>query len=86
MTEEKQSIIKWACLLHNIGKIGKPTIRGRDYIYPFNSAWLVLKVMKKLKILDLGNDVEKENDYKEVQRLIHQSRQPLPAVMREDFR
>ena len=38
LTAEQKNIVKWICLMHNIGKIGKPTITGKDHIYPFKSA------------------------------------------------
>ena len=67
MTKERKNIIKWVCLLHNIGKISKPTIFGKDYIYPFNSAGLVLKIMHRLNIIELDDDdFDKANDFKEV--------------------
>ena len=73
MTKTKQDIVKWACLLHKIGKISKPTILGRDYIYPFNSALIVLKIMLNLRLIELA-DLEQEKNFNEVLRLIEQSR------------
>ena len=60
MTKEKQNMIKWACLLHNISKKSKPTIYGKDHVYPFKSATTVLEIMAQLRLLDIGNDLEKQ--------------------------
>ena len=84
MTKTKQDIVKWACLLHNIGKIGKPNIFGRDHIYPFNSALIALTIMLNLRLIELDG-LEQERNFNEVLRLIEQSRKPLPVTMREDF-
>ena len=85
LIKKEQDIVKWACLLHNIGKLGKPTIFGRDYIYPFNSAAIALKILRELNILNLHQDPQKDTDFSEVLRLIDQSKKPVPTVMREDF-
>ena len=38
LSSELKNVMKWACVLHSIGKLGKPAIEGRDHIYPFISA------------------------------------------------
>ena len=39
--------VKWACLLHGLGKVGAPIIDGEDFIYPLASAQIALDVMAK---------------------------------------
>ena len=38
MRPEDQNIMKWASLLHSIGKKGWPIIESEDYTYAFRSA------------------------------------------------
>lgn len=46
----KQNAVKWACLLHGIGKVGAPIIDGEDFIYPLASAQIALDVMVKMRL------------------------------------
>ena len=48
LSAEAKEIIKWSCLLHNIGKVGKPTITGKDHLYAFNSASIALYILSAL--------------------------------------
>lgn len=84
LSEEAKNLIKWGCLFHNIGKQSKPTIYGKDHIYAFNSASKVLDILIKMQILDMTSSLTIRN-FSEVQRLIKESRQPLPPVVIEDF-
>lgn len=72
MEEESKNIIKWACLLHNIGKVSRPSIEGKDHVSSFNSSLFVLNTMAKLELIDLTK--ENEERLFEVNRLIIQSR------------
>lgn len=38
MSRADKEIVKWATLLHNIGRVGWPLIQGEDYTYAFTSA------------------------------------------------
>ena len=42
MTPEKQNILKWAALMHDISKLSIPAIEGRDHVHPFKSSIAVL--------------------------------------------
>ncbi len=46
LSTEEQNIVLWACLLHDIKKLGTPLIEGKDHIHPFKSAVSVLEVFQ----------------------------------------
>ena len=57
MNWQDKNIIKWSVLLHDIRKLSKPTIEGKDHVHPFKSASSVLDVLRALNIIkvDLGS-------------------------------
>lgn len=56
LPDNEKNIIQWACLLHDIRKLGAPVIEGKDHIHPFKSAVAVLEVFKQIGVLDLNTD------------------------------
>jgi len=44
LNEDEKNIVVWACLLHDIRKLGYPVFQGKDHIHPFKSAAAVLEV------------------------------------------
>jgi len=46
ISAEEQNIIKWACLLHDIAKLGVPTIEGRDHVHPIKSGIILLEIFE----------------------------------------
>ena len=47
LPKEKKNALKWAALLHDIAKLSKPTIEGRDHVHPFKSGVVVLELFEK---------------------------------------
>ena len=47
----EQNILKWACLLHDIKKLGSPFIQGKDHMHPFKGGAAVLEIFKRLGCL-----------------------------------
>jgi hypothetical protein len=54
LDDDEQNIILWACLLHDIRKLGWPIFEGKDHVHPFKSAAAVLEVFNQLGILDVS--------------------------------
>lgn len=44
VSESDKNVIYWACLLHDVRKLGMPVFEGKDHIHPFKSAASVLEV------------------------------------------
>lgn len=59
-SEYERNIHKWASLLHDICKRGRPLIEGRDHIHPFISGEATLKIFAHLKIIDIKTEEERE--------------------------
>jgi hypothetical protein len=59
-SEYERNIHKWASLLHDICKRGRPLIVGRDHIHPFVSGEATLKIFAHLGIIKLETEKEKE--------------------------
>ena len=53
LSEADKNVVQWACLLHDIRKLGSPVIQGKDHIHPFKSAVAVLEVFKQIGVLKL---------------------------------
>ena len=45
-------MLKWASLMHDLAKLGTPTIRGKDHVHPFRSGIIVLDVLEKFGLID----------------------------------
>ena len=52
LSENHQNILKWAALLHDIAKRGKPEFLGRDHTHPFAGGIMVLKIFHRIGFLD----------------------------------
>ena len=68
----EKNIVLWACLLHDVRKLGPPDFIGKDHIHPFKSAASVLEVFEKLKILDVS-DKDRRHYFNQVLRLLCES-------------
>ena len=53
LSKYEQNILKWAALLHDITKRGRPLFDGQDHIHPFNSGSATLQFFRKFKILNI---------------------------------
>ena len=53
LNKYEQNILKWAALLHDITKRGRPLFEGQDHIHPFNSGSATLQIFRKLNILSI---------------------------------
>ena len=51
MSEEGQSTLKWAALLHDISKRKQPVFHGKDHTHPFTGAVAVLNIFERLGFL-----------------------------------
>ena len=78
LTPELQNCLKWASLLHDIAKLSKPTIEGRDHVHPFKSAIVVLDVFEKLGFIEHLTE-QKKGQLFQVKRLLDESVQPVSA-------
>ena len=45
---ELQNVLKWAALLHDIAKMSRPTIDGRDHVHPFKSGMVLLEIFERI--------------------------------------
>ena len=52
MTPEEKNVLKWACLLCDIAKIGTPLVQGRDHCHAFRSASAVLGLFKRHRLIE----------------------------------
>ena len=52
LTAEEQNILKWAALLHDLGKVQQPTIRGRDHVHPIMSGINTIDIFEKLGFIE----------------------------------
>jgi hypothetical protein len=77
LNSEEQNITMWACLMHDLKKLGTPFVEGKDHVHPFKSAVAVLEVFKKLGVLQVETK-EQIHSYIQVCRLISESVQPVP--------
>ena len=53
-----QNCLKWASLLHDIAKLSRPIIEGRDHVHPFKSAIVVLELFERLGFIPKQPDHE----------------------------
>ncbi|KAL4497404.1 hypothetical protein ABPG72_011339 [Tetrahymena utriculariae] len=53
LSQVDQNILLWATLLHDICKIGEPTIKGKDHCHPFKSGYETLKILNQLNFINL---------------------------------
>ena len=67
-------MLKWAALLHDIRKLSRPIIEGKDHSHAFKSSENVISIFKQLGLLE---DDQNDN-LLQIQRLISESIQPLP--------
>ena len=51
LAQSEKNILKWACLLHEIKKRGKPIILGNDHIHSFRSAKGTLQIFEELNFI-----------------------------------
>ena len=77
MNWQDKNIIKWSVLLHDIRKLSKPTIEGKDHVHPFKSASSVLDVLRALNIIKVDLGSPKENAFIQANRLLAESVQPV---------
>ena len=84
-SKEMQNILKWVAILHGLKKQGLPTIHGRDHVHPFKSANTLIELFIKLGIIDLNESDGSHTNWSHVQRMLMESTQPLPSLVREDF-
>ena len=49
---EQKNILKWAALLHDIAKLSRPTIEGKDHVHPFKSAAIVLELFETFGFIE----------------------------------
>lgn len=82
LSAKERNMILWACLLHDVKKLGSPVIEGKDHIHPFKSAISVLEVFKQIGILDIQG---KEHAYTQIVRLLGESVQPVPQEYAREF-
>jgi len=61
LEDEDQNIILWACLLHDIRKLGSPVFEGKDHVHPFKSAAAVLEVFEQIGILEVSSKARKHH-------------------------
>ena len=50
LNKDEQNILKWACLLHQIKRRGKPIILGNDHIFSFKSTKESLYILKEANL------------------------------------
>lgn len=67
-----QNCLKWASLLHDIAKLSKPVIEGRDHVHPFKSAIVVLDVFERLGFIENLTE-QKKGNLLQVKRLLAES-------------
>jgi len=72
LNRSEKNIILWACLLHDVRKLGSPIFEGKDHVHPFKSAASVLDVFQQMKILDTSTP-EKYYQYTQTVRLLGES-------------
>ena len=59
-TSQERNMLKWASLLHDISKLGRPKIKGRDYVHPFKSAALMLDIFQNHNFIPgMNNELKK---------------------------
>ena len=46
LTDEERNILEWAALFHDISKRGLPLFNSKDFVHPFQSAAIMLKIFK----------------------------------------
>ena len=49
-----RNVVKWACLLADIGKLGAPQVQGRDPAHAFRSGGAVLELFARFGFLEPG--------------------------------
>ena len=80
LAEADKNVVKWACLLMDIAKLGAPQVQGRDPAHAFRSGAAALELFAGFGFLDeRGAD-----QYPLAQRLLAESFQPLPALWRAE--
>ena len=76
-----RNVVKWACLLCDIAKLGAPQVQGRDPAHAFRSGSAVLELFARFGFLESGHSARQ---YPLAQRLLAESFQPLPALWRAE--
>ena len=69
LSNYNQNILKWAALLHDIRKRGRPTVSGKDHIHPFMSGACTLEIFKELEIITIESE-EQKNEFKRLIGLV----------------
>jgi hypothetical protein len=71
LSGDEQNILLWACLMHDLRKMQKPLLSGKDHVHPFKSGACVLEFFAKMGL------VEQSESLQCVLRLIRESVQPI---------
>ena len=80
LAEDDRNVVKWACLLCDIAKLGAPRVQGRDPAHAFRSGSAALELFARFGFLESGQ----VGRYPLAQRLLAESFQPLPALWRAE--
>ena len=75
---DDKNILRWAALMHDISKRGKPEITGRDHIHPFVSGGTTLETFKHMQILKVNE--EDEEKFTNLLKLIEESVRKLEGA------
>ena len=88
LSKPHQNILKWVSVSHDLKKLGLPSIYGRDHIHPFKTAIAMIDIFFRKGMIHIDEDSKAKEalKWKQIKRLLRESLQPLPAIVREDFR
>ena len=61
LTKEEKNILEWAALFHDISKRGRPLFDSKDFVHPFQSAAIMLRIFKEnIKYIKIAEDEEEK--------------------------
>ena len=69
----EQNIVKWACLMHEIKKRGKPMFLGNDHIHSFKSAKGTLQIFRELNFIPVAKESKEDYSLNQIFRLLQES-------------
>ena len=72
-SESERDIVKWASLLHNFGRLGKPAVKGDDHAHPFKAASIALDILESKNLIPDLMDHKKRVSLAKIKQLISES-------------
>ena len=85
LSETEKNIMKWAALLHDICKLGRPKFEGKDHIHPFKGGLQVLLIFYREGIIKIKTE-EQERVFQEIIELIKKSKTDVDSNWSDYFK